>query len=415
MKVLHLAHSIESGGAAHYTSRLIESLDESFVENHILVGSKRNPSINADLLGSSTHRISSILKSSIYSRLDSSILRLERTQKYMHRSLNLFGAVKLKRIQDYDSDLVHLHWINHGLVSLHTLTLITKPLIWSVLDMWPFSGAEHYISSENEFRLGKNYSSSSRVSANIGPDFCKIIYKRKQILFEKKISMIYPSVWLQNESNKSSLVRNCESYLIPPPIDSRRFLDFSLFYSNIGIRASEQKEFFIGFGGGLNARKGFHLVKKTFLELRSHLNIHLIHFGTDSPDDDLLRVEGYNFIGKISPDPQILSSLFGRLDLLLFPSSSEGFGLLAQEAQMCGCPVAVISGSGSEDIVENRKTGIVANTESAFITEVVKFLMSGSQVRRAYRIRARRRAIQLWDYPLVATKVAKVYSEATIK
>jgi len=46
-----------------------------------------------------------------------------------------------------EADVIHLHWINAGFLSLRSLKELLqmgKPIVWTFHDMWPFTGGCHY-------------------------------------------------------------------------------------------------------------------------------------------------------------------------------------------------------------------------------------------------------------------------------
>jgi hypothetical protein len=49
-----------------------------------------------------------------------------------------------KKISLFNPDIVHLHWICHGFVPVEFLKKINKPIIWTLHDMWAFTGGCHY-------------------------------------------------------------------------------------------------------------------------------------------------------------------------------------------------------------------------------------------------------------------------------
>ena len=61
----------------------------------------------------------------------------------------------LKQIQSINPDLVHLHWINNEMISIEQIGKITKPIVWTLHDMWPYCGAEHY-TNDRRFIDGYN-------------------------------------------------------------------------------------------------------------------------------------------------------------------------------------------------------------------------------------------------------------------
>ena len=55
-------------------------------------------------------------------------------------TIGLFGfdLTKLKAYQD--ADIIHIHWLNEGFINLKSLSKVKKPLIWTMRDMWAFTG-----------------------------------------------------------------------------------------------------------------------------------------------------------------------------------------------------------------------------------------------------------------------------------
>jgi hypothetical protein len=50
----------------------------------------------------------------------------------------------VKRINAWDADVVHLHWVQGEMLSIADIVRIQKPIVWMLHDMWAFCGAEHY-------------------------------------------------------------------------------------------------------------------------------------------------------------------------------------------------------------------------------------------------------------------------------
>lgn len=70
---------------------------------------------------------------------------------------------------------------------------------------------------------------------------------------------------------------------------------------------------------------------------------------------------GVEFLGRV-PDDQ-LRSLYRRARALLFPQE-EDFGIVAVEAQACGCPVIALARGGGLEIVQET-TGLLVDDQAA--------------------------------------------------
>ena len=59
------------------------------------------------------------------------------------RSTFTFGLIgfdlsKLKEIKK--ADIIHIHWLKDGFINFKTISKIKKPVVWTMRDMWPFTG-----------------------------------------------------------------------------------------------------------------------------------------------------------------------------------------------------------------------------------------------------------------------------------
>jgi glycosyltransferase involved in cell wall biosynthesis len=75
-------------------------------------------------------------------------------------------------------------------------------------------------------------------------------------------------------------------------------------------------------------------------------------------------------IGRLD-EPSVIDALRSA-HVLLFPSRSEGFGLVAAEAMACGLPVIACRNTALEDLVEHKVTGFLCSTEeiSCFVDSI---------------------------------------------
>ena len=132
---------------------------------------------------------------------------------------------------------------------------------------------------------------------------------------------------------------------------------------------------YFAFAGRLQKTKGIYTLVNAFRLLVEKYNIHpstkLLIAGGDSkcidshyhlPLDNNLResIRGLeqrvDFIG--AKTQKQLASLFNSATAVVVPSFYESFGMVAAEAQACGCPVIASKVGGLKDVVKNRITGL---------------------------------------------------------
>jgi glycosyltransferase involved in cell wall biosynthesis len=411
MRISHLAHSNRIGGAANYMNRVLKSLEVVEIENELLVSSlKPDGDENNLILGFGNQKINYI-KAKISQTLDRNIRLVEKTARYSYKSPNLIGAIKAKNLNSNDSDIIHLHWINGGLISIKQIGKITKPIVWTMLDMWPFMGGEHYPLSESNLRYIEGYSKLNRPKGDIGIDLCKITWDLKKTHY-KKFNLISPSSWLANEASKSYLFKNSQIEVIPPPIDTKIFSPVSKNLARKKINLDYNK-FVIGFVGGISSRKGWDHINSICSYPILNSKWHFLLGGAE----EVLYTKFKNLngratiIGKIK-NSQELVYFYSSLDILLVPSIEEAFGLVAQEAQACGVPVIVFDETGVTDTIINKKTGFIVKKNSTDgILKTLDIFYNSSAVRKSNMSRdARERAKKEWNEKVIGDKHKLLYN-----
>ncbi len=127
----------------------------------------------------------------------------------------------------------------------------------------------------------------------------------------------------------------------------------------------------IGVVSRLEHIKGMDLVVPAFAQIRAcHPEMRLLVVGDGSQrglmekqcKDFRLPEESVEFTGR-KPQAE-LQDCYDRIDILLMPSRSEGFGLTAIEAMARGCVPVVADTGGLPEVVQDRESGVVHSPES---------------------------------------------------
>ncbi|WP_144511016.1 glycosyltransferase [Bacillus sp. FJAT-22090] len=173
----------------------------------------------------------------------------------------------------------------------------------------------------------------------------------------------------KNEKNLiKSFVENPSSIKIIPIGVDRAFRPFR-------IKNKETIDPYFAFAGRLQTTKGIYTLIDAFRLLVEKYDIHhttkLVIAGGDSdcidfpnklPKDQKLKAaitgleDKIDFLGAKSQKQ--LASVFNNATAVVVPSFYESFGMVAAEAQACGCPVIASKVGGLIDVVKNRVTGL---------------------------------------------------------
>lgn len=107
---------------------------------------------------------------------------------------------------------------------------------------------------------------------------------------------------------------------------------------------------------------------------------------------DLGVLDRVSFLGAQSQER--LALLYCLADLVVVPSHSESFGLVALEAQACGTPVVASAVGGLREVVADGHTGhlVEGRDPHAYADAMARILQAPSSANREMRLAARRRA-----------------------
>jgi phosphatidylinositol alpha 1,6-mannosyltransferase len=173
--------------------------------------------------------------------------------------------------------------------------------------------------------------------------------------------------WLENK-----LHRPC--FLMPRGVDSEQF--------NPARRTQHDGMLRIGFVGRVTPEKGVRLLAKIeqALETAGIRNFELIVVGAGSEISWLKRHLRHGlFTGVLRGDD--LARAYANMDLFVFPSRTDTFGNVIQEAAASGVPSVVTNEGGPMHLVVEGVTGMVAASDEGFVARVVELSRDPERMR----------------------------------
>ena len=133
--------------------------------------------------------------------------------------------------------------------------------------------------------------------------------------------------------------------------------------------------FRIGFVGRLRAEKNVSMLADLEKELvargRNSFKFVIVGEGSERPDLEE-RMKHAEFPGFL--DGTDLSRAYANLDLFVFPSKTDAFGNVAQEAFASGVPVLVTDVGGPKFLIEPGKTGFIAKDLEGFVGYTIRLM-----------------------------------------
>lgn len=163
-------------------------------------------------------------------------------------------------------------------------------------------------------------------------------------------------------------------------------------------RTVSDKIFRFGFVGRLRPEKNLKLLAKVEKRLfeKGKSNFKFVIIGEGSEREWLAEnLKTAEFKGFLEGEP--LAEAFANLDVFLFPSETDTFGNVVQEANASGVPAIVTDKGGPKFLVQHGETGFIARNEEEFINFAV-YLMENIDVLSKMKRKARQFAsLRSWD------------------
>ncbi|MCI5142445.1 MAG: glycosyl transferase, partial [Candidatus Electrothrix sp. ATG1] len=257
MKVLHLNTFDIRGGAARAAYRIHTALRTSGIQSEMLVACKDSfdNSVKA-------YDVPFLQRKRKFSQ---KILTLQKTANPTFHSCNVFPTGIYKEINQSDADVVHFHWIGYDLISIAEVRKISKPIIWTLHDMWAFCGAEHYDNIHSPGRYLFRYTRKNRTDGYKGKiDVDAWVWRLKKRYWHNiNFTFVSPSRWLGNCLSESALFSGKKYSVIPNCINTDAFRPKERRAERDFFQLPQDKKLILfgADGGGVNPLKGYHLLK----------------------------------------------------------------------------------------------------------------------------------------------------------
>ncbi|NBU04333.1 MAG: glycosyl transferase group 1, partial [Bacteroidetes bacterium] len=106
-----------------------------------------------------------------------------------------------------DADVIHLHWVNKGFISLaglEDLLKLNKRVVWTCHDMWPFTGGCYHPRGCDHFQA--ECGNCHYLKSPAEEDLSRRVFSAKQEIYKaygNHLQFVTPSKWLKDQALKS--------------------------------------------------------------------------------------------------------------------------------------------------------------------------------------------------------------------
>ncbi len=200
MKVLHVSTYDGNGGAGRAAFALHQAMLASEIDSSMLVAQKSSTDPHVEAFHG---RREFQWKAAQFA--DRKLWDLQQSDIDTWRSPARFGALNADVINASDADVVNLHWVTNGFLSIKEIGQIAKPIVWSLYDMWTFCGTEHYGADSPDARWRTGYTKSNRHKSDSGYDLDRSTWMRKMKYWKRPIHLVPASNWLSDRAAHSEI------------------------------------------------------------------------------------------------------------------------------------------------------------------------------------------------------------------
>lgn len=319
-----------------------------------------------------------------------------------------------------EADLYHLHWICQGFLSLRGLKSLFrrgKPIVWTLHDMWPFTGGCHY--AANCIRLGEGCGKCPLLRTAGENDISRWQCREKESIYQnQKMVFVAPSTWMAQKAGSSYLGRKIPCVVIPNALNTDVFTRFPMSEARKKMGLPE-KGFCLLFGAAnvTEERKGFskllqaiEYLKKDFPGLSG--KIFLVIFGKSREQYTFpFPVHSFQYIS----DTDKLVALYNAANVFLLPSLEDNLPNTVMEALSCGTPVVAFRSGGVTEMVDHLDTGyLVQNGDVREFAQGIAAVLNEKNY-EVMRERCRKKVIENYSERIVVKKYDDLYRQLVEK
>jgi|688.fasta_scaffold32637_4 glycosyltransferase involved in cell wall biosynthesis len=315
-----------------------------------------------------------------------------------------FILIKPSVVKHNSRSILHLHW-TPGIISMKQIAKQLqhgKRMVWTLHDMWAFTGGCHFSDSCLEF---SNSCSHCPQVKSIFQTFVQrsLNHKTELLTNTRSLKIVTPSHWLKSQVLLSKALSEKDIAVIPNPIDCNVFKPNS-------SSQTRQSDFVIGCSAAnlMETRKGISLLVKWTENYVSNFpwrKLTILAIGSGQLKSEIIDIRLTGFVS----DKKYLSDLYNEMDIFVSLATSENLPLNVAEAVASGLPVICSDSGGISELIDHGESGFVASSEEEFRSYLSAFF-SNPELIKEMGASARSKALSEFDTPMVVKKYLDLYS-----
>lgn len=408
----HIVHL--NAGISHSSVplRLMDAMNEVGMSSEIVT-------MNSTISNSGIHVVTKTMLFRVMRKLDAVFLAIGE-QNYPDKASNMpfsyfhVGMNIAKQPWIIDADVIVIHWIGGTFLStkgLRRLLQLGKKVIFVCHDNGHFTGGCHV-------RMGcMKYTDACgqcpQLGSNKKKDWSyKLFLKRMKLYQNADITIVSPSVWMDNNVTSSRLFFGKKHYIIPNPIDT----DIYCPKDKTSIRNKYQipgnrKVVLFGAANALSAPyKGYDKLLEVLDIFTSRYKelgpVEAYVFGADGETCAYNSQFSIYYMGYL--DEKTMVEAYQLADVYIVPSLEDSFNNTVAESMAAGTPVAAFATGGIIDIIDHKENGYLAKYgDASDLADGVAWVLKSRDSQDLPK-KSRQKIVERFSYPVVGRRWKKL-------
>ena len=414
MKILILNTTEHTGGAAVAANRLLRALLRQGVSALMLVRDRAtdDPAVVSLDRGAARRWLNFLYF--VWERLVIYLCnRLSKRNLFQVSIANT--GINIRRTAAFrEADVIHIHWINQGFLSLDEIARIIasgKRVVWTLHDLWPATAICHYPGDCVKYRTG--CSACPMLNPNPLVDLAKRVARRKGKIDWRRVTFVGCSEWIARTARESVWLREARFVSIPNPIDTTLFRPIDRREARQRLGLPEEKRLILFAAAKLSdTRKGaaFLLEACRLLAAEMEGELEIILMGSDATELSALSPVPVRALGYISGAAE-LAVAYSCADLFVIPSLEDNLPNTIMEAMACGTPCVGFRTGGIPEMIDHEVNGYVAaSRDSADLARGIAWVLRHPEPGNL-SVACREKVMRRYQESVVAKKYIALYQE----
>lgn len=316
-----------------------------------------------------------------------------------------------------NADVINLHWVGDGFLDIGALRGVRAPIVWTLHDMWAFTGGCFYDGGCGQFTSGCGR--CPILESDKEHDLSARVFRRKEKAWnDVDLTLVAPSQWMAREARRSPLfqhrrievIQYCLDTSIFKPVDralARRILNLPCDRRLVLFGAEHPRE----------QRKGYQHLLAAMPHLQS------LCAGPEKPEFVLFgegererREESgwvWHSLGPLR-DEVSLALAYAAADVFVAPSVQDNLPCTVMEAMSCGTPCVAFAIGGMPDLIAHRESGFLAAPfDARELASGIAWVLSGNG--EALGGSARATVLEKFVPAVIGAQYARLYADVTGK